>query len=85
MTQRIAEKDTFIHYVLLMLVCGLIMATTSGCAGLELGGKLGIYRVDERFEKQKTYRNPKPAICYLLPSRCTNNEAAPDPEEMDTK
>ena len=39
MTMRIAEKDTFIHYVLLMLVCGLIMTMTSGCAGLELGGK----------------------------------------------
>lgn len=67
---RIEEKDTFIHYVLLAIVCGLIMVSTSGCAGLELGGRVGLYRVDERSESQKTYRNPKPAICYLLPSRC---------------
>ena len=67
---KIQEKDTFIHYVLLAIVCGLIMATTSGCAGLELGGRLGIYRIDSRQESQQTFRNPKPAICYLLPSRC---------------
>jgi hypothetical protein len=54
----------------LMLVCGLIMATTSGCSGLEVGGRLGIYAVDERQESQKTYRSAKPAICYVFPSRC---------------
>lgn len=47
-----------------------MMCFGSGCAGLEVGGKLGLYRVDERQESQKTYVNPRPAICYLLPSRC---------------
>jgi len=67
---KIEEKDTFIHYVLLAIVCGLIMATTSGCSGIEVGGRLGIYAVDERQESQKTYRSAKPAICYVFPSRC---------------
>lgn len=47
-----------------------MMCFGTGCAGIEVGGRLGVYRVDERQESQKTFVNPKPAICYLLPSRC---------------
>ncbi len=55
-----------------------MMCFGSGCAGMELGGRLGVYRVDERREEQRTYRNPKPAICYLLPSRCAAQQQAMD-------
>jgi hypothetical protein len=66
MTMKIAEKDTFIHYVLLMLVCGLIMATTSGCSGIELGGRLGVYRVDTYSNSVHTQRKPLPLKCYFV-------------------
>jgi hypothetical protein len=61
-----------------MAVLAGMMCFGSGCAGIELGGRLGVYRVDERQESQKTYRNPKPAICYLLPSRCSEQTAQLD-------
>lgn len=77
------REENCIGYVLLVAVCGLVMSMTSGCAGFELGAKLGAYRVDERRESQKTYKNPKPAICYFLPSRCAA-EAAQN-EEVFTK
>jgi predicted cobalt transporter CbtA len=77
---RIEEKDTFIHYVLLAIVCGLIMATTSGCAlmndGTELVLKAGIYGVSEKQESQRLARNPKPYICYMFPSRCQSQPTA---------
>lgn len=39
----------------------------TGCAGVELGGKLGMYRVDERKESQATYqRNTKPLKCWFV-------------------
>lgn len=42
-----------------------IVAVTSGCSGVEVGGKLGVYRVDERQESQRTYRKPTPWKCYF--------------------
>lgn len=39
----------------------------TGCAGVELGGKFGMYRVDERKESQATYqRNTKPLKCWFV-------------------
>jgi hypothetical protein len=55
-----------------------MMCFGSGCAGIELGGKVGIYRTDEHSESTRTYRNPKPAICYLLPSRCAAQQPIAD-------
>ncbi len=45
-----------------------MMCFGSGCAGIELGGKVGLYRVDERQESQKTFVNPKQlsvTYCHL--------------------
>lgn len=39
--------------VLLVLVVGL-----SGCSGMELGGKMGIYRVDQMESSQSTQKTP---------------------------
>jgi hypothetical protein len=46
---------------------GLVVsiATLTGCSGVELGGRLGVYRVDERQESQATHRKPLPWKCYF--------------------
>lgn len=46
----------------------------TGCAGIELGGKAGIYRVDQRQESQATHRNPLPLKCYLW-ADCSGQQA----------
>lgn len=43
---------------------GLAFVLT-GCSGMEVGGRLGVYRVDQRQESQATHRNPMPLKCYL--------------------
>lgn len=42
-----------------------IASLFTGCSGLELGGKLGIYKVDERQESQRTYRQV-PIKCWFV-------------------
>ena len=84
---RIEEKDTFIHYVLLAIVCGLIMATTSGCALMDQNGlgefhlTVGHRSVTEHKSSQSTYRTSKSAICYIMPSRCTQEPVPPTDDE----
>jgi hypothetical protein len=39
----------------------------TGCAGLEIGGKASLYRVDEREERQATRREQtKPLKCWFV-------------------
>jgi len=39
----------------------------SGCTGIELGGRLGVYRVDERQESSRTnVENKVPLKCYFV-------------------
>lgn len=45
------------------------VAVFSGCSGMEVGGRLGVYRVDERQESQRTYRQAVPLKCWF--STCT--------------
>jgi ligand-binding sensor domain-containing protein len=45
------------------LLCCALLCLLSGCTGIELGGRLGVYRVDERQESQKTHNVP--LACYL--------------------
>lgn len=51
----------------LMLAIGLaaVAFLSSGCGGMELGGRLGVYRVDERQESQRTYRQAMPLKCWF--------------------
>lgn len=42
-----------------------------GCSGLELGGKLGVYAVDERQESQRTYKRPQALKCLFI--SCSEN------------
>lgn len=50
-----------------------IAVVNTGCAGLELGGKLGVYRVDEKSESQATRRDmTKPLKCWLMD--CSNQD-----------
>jgi hypothetical protein len=86
---RIAEKDTFIHYALLAIVCGLIMVTTSGCALMDQNGlgefhlTVGHRSVTKREVKEETYRTGKPIICYVMPSRCPQAEPAATADEAN--
>jgi len=47
-----------------------------GCSGLELGGKLGVYRVDTYSQQSHTYRKPMPWKCFFT----TCEEAEKQPE-----
>ena len=49
-----------------------IAAVTTGCSGVEIGGKIGAYRVDERQESQRTHRQPIPLKCYF--TACSGEE-----------
>lgn len=57
----------------------ILIATSSvgiiGCSGMEVGGRLGVYRVDERQESQRTHRQNVPLKCYFL-------SCAPSTEEV---
>lgn len=60
-----------------LVASSLLVATLllTGCAGVELGGKLGMYRVDERADESKTVQaQTKPFICYW--KQCTQEELA---------
>lgn len=61
MEQKTIEKLAVGSYAL----AAYLMASMTGCAGMEVGGRLGVYRVDERREEQRTYRQALPLKCYL--------------------
>ena len=47
----------------------------TGCAGLEVGGKLGVYAVDEREEVQTTRSKRRPLRClWSNDVLCTGQE-----------
>lgn len=45
--------------------CALLytLVFSTGCAGVELGGKMGLYAVDQREETQVTKSRAKPLKC----------------------
>lgn len=47
--KRVNMKKTLIMMLIILM---------SGCSGMELGGKLGIYAVDEKQDSSRTYRRP---------------------------
>ena len=44
----------------------------SGCGGLELGGRLGVYRVDDRQEQVQVKTINQPMKCLFVP--CNQSE-----------
>lgn len=66
--QMLSENDCKENWNLilkLIILCALITVVT-GCAGVELGGKLGLYRVDEKQDSSATVQaQTKPLKCYL--------------------
>lgn len=40
-----------------------VVLTTTGCAGVELGGKLGVYEVEERQTQETVTTRAKPFVC----------------------
>ena len=49
----------------LVLCCAYLIASQMGCSGLEIGGSLGVYRVDTHKQASETYHKPTPWICYF--------------------
>ena len=43
-----------------------LVATMAGCSGLELGGRLGVYAVDEKQDSSRTYRRQQPLKCLFV-------------------
>lgn len=52
----------------------LIGLYSSGCAGVELGGKMGLYAVEDRQETQVTKSRARPLKCMW--SDCGSMEAS---------
>ena len=50
----------------------IIAVLVSGCAGLEIGGKAGIYQVDERTERTEVYSRRRPLACLWNEKYCSN-------------
>jgi hypothetical protein len=56
-----------------LIALGILML--SGCTGIEIGGRLGVYRVDERQESSRTnVENKVPLICYFVSCTETTTE-----------
>jgi len=50
-----------------ILYCCAFLCLLSGCTGMEVGGRLGVYRVDERQESSRTHlENKVPLKCYFV-------------------
>lgn len=48
------------------MIAVLLCLNLTGCAGVELGGRLGVYRVDERADSSATVQaQTKPWKCYF--------------------
>lgn len=47
----------------LLILLGIGYLT--GCGGFEVGGKVGLYRVDEHAESSRMVRKPLPLKCYF--------------------
>lgn len=66
------KKVMAIAYVVVMVV--IAVAGLTGCSGMEVGGKFGVYRVDEKSDHSRTYRKNVPLACYLW-RNCTASQA----------
>lgn len=57
--------DASVTWSIGLVLVGTVAILCSGCSGVEVGGKLGVYRVDQRQESQATHRQPIPLKCYI--------------------
>ena len=65
----------------LWAVVAYLLIVGTGCAGMELGGRLGVYRVDEQQSSSKTYRqDTKPLKCLFVSCDNTSRRYR-DPED----
>ncbi len=49
-----------------IIVLATIISLLSGCAGIEIGGRAGLYRVDEIQSSQKTHRSETKSLRCML-------------------
>lgn len=73
------NEGGFLGYLLLAIGCGAIMLGFEGCGGMEIGGRLGVYRVDEKQDSSRTYRQNPSLRCYFV------NCEAPASESDESK
>lgn len=48
------------------IIIGVLIAVLTGCGGMELGGKLGVYRIDDRSEAITVKTADKPLKCLFI-------------------
>jgi hypothetical protein len=59
--------DKVVGYIGMLVICAICTVYLTGCAGVELGGKFGLYRVDERADNSATVQaQTKPFKCYWV-------------------
>lgn len=62
-----AEETCKAYAVLLSVLAAVGVAVFgTGCSGMEVGGKLGVYRVDEHSESSSFKGRPVPLKCYFV-------------------
>lgn len=69
------DKEKVMHdssWIGFFVVLAAVAAMT-GCSGLEVGGKLGVYAVDERQDSSRTYKRP-PLKCMFVACPQANEE-----------
>ncbi len=74
------EGLSTLQWIGFVAVLAGMMCFGSGCMllnpnGFEMHAKLGARAIDTHEEKQTTVVSSKPAICYILPSRCAGQQA----------
>lgn len=61
-----------IGIVISIMFWAMLGVLLTGCAGIEAGGKFGLYAVEDRHEVQETNSKAKPFKCLFIP--CTQNQ-----------
>jgi hypothetical protein len=56
-----------------VFICCAVLCLVSGCTGIELGGRVGVYRVDTYSHSVDTKKQPLPLKCYLW-ADCTTQQ-----------
>lgn len=53
--------------IISVIIWAGVMVFTTGCSGIGLGGKLDLYRIDDRIESQNTKTTHRPLKCLFVP------------------
>lgn len=59
-----------------ILICALVLSMLTGCAGLAVGGELGIYRVDGHSYGSETDKNKTKPLACMLWKDCADSQGS---------